>query len=158
MSDKRKEQDQGAHGQLGQAFRFSRDDLAANRAGYMTLEQQWGFAFWERVLYGWALRLPPLKWLVPRAPRKAIKLSGRIKKHYHSKIIYTGSGGTGGGHQDVLEQRRIEITHDDGVMTFYVPARQFNALPDNNILVTLYYDAMEQRIVSVEPPYETAIS
>lgn len=154
MSEKRKHHNDAPHGQLGRAFYFTQDDLAANRAGYMTLSQQFGFSFWERKAYVWLLKLPPFKWILGKQRRTNEKIIGTIKKHYHSKVIYTGSGGSGGGHQDVLEQRRIQVHASDKVVTFYVRERQYKAIPDNTEL-TVYYDAMEHRILSVELPYNT---
>lgn len=150
MSEKRKQANNQAVGQLGKIFKFSRDDLAANRAGFMTVFQQFGFNFTDRRLFGWLLRIVAVKWL---KPRPVIQLIGKIKKHFQSRIVYTGSGGSGGGHQELLEQRRIEIMTSDGVTTFYVNEKQFNALPEN-IEMTLYYNPQDNRIVSVEPPYE----
>lgn len=150
MSEKRKQANNQAVGQLGEIFKFSRDDLAANRAGFMTVFQQFGFNFTDRRLFGWLLRIVAVKWL---KPRPVIQLIGKIKKHFQSRIVYTGSGGSGGGHQELLEQRRIEIMTSDGVTTFYVNEKQFNALPEN-IELTLYYNPQDNRIVSVEPPYE----
>ncbi|MGB7339118.1 MAG: hypothetical protein WBC91_09525 [Phototrophicaceae bacterium] len=153
MSEKRKNQSHTPHGQLGQAFYFTRDDLAANRAGYMTLSQQFGFKFWERKAYRWLFDIPPFKWILGKR-RNSVKIIGTIKKHYHSKVIFTGSGGSGGGHQEVLEQHRIQVLAPDQVVTFYVRERQYSAIPDNTEL-TVYYDPMEQRILSVELPYDS---
>lgn len=150
MSEKRKQANNQAVGQLGKIFKFSRDDLAANQAGFMTVFQQFGFNFTDRRLFGWLLRIVAVKWL---KPRPVIQLIGKIKKHFQSRIVYTGSGGSGGGHQELLEQRRIEIMTSDGVTTFYVNEKQFNALPEN-IEMTLYYNPQDNRIVSVEPPYD----
>lgn len=140
------------YGLSGKAFQFTRDDLAANRAGFMTLAQQFGFNFTERKLYGWFLRLPFIR-RMNKTRRKAYPVRGKIRKHYHSKIIFTGSGGSGGGHQDVIEQRRIEVVSLEGVTTFYVTEKQYNALPEH-IELTLYYDKMENRIISIERPHE----
>lgn len=150
MSEKRKKRDNQALGQLGKIFRFSRDDLAANRAGFMTLPQQFGFNFTDRRLFGWLFRIPPIQWMKPRV---VVQVKGEIKKHFHSRVVYSGSGGAGGGHQELLEQRRVEIISVDGVIKFYLTEKEFNALPEN-IEMTLYYDSLENRIVSVEPPYE----
>ncbi|MEM9953723.1 MAG: hypothetical protein AAF846_19090 [Chloroflexota bacterium] len=153
MTDKRKYRPQQPLGHLGKAFQFSQDDLAANRAGYMTLAQKFGLKFWERPLYLWALQLPPLKWLAGKNPKQARRITGKVRKHHHSRVVVFDSGGNGGGHQEVLEQYRIEIDSGKGVETFYVRAKQYGALPDN-LKVTLYYDASEQRILSVEVPYD----
>lgn len=150
MSEKRKQGDNQAVGQLGKIFKFSRDDLSANRAGFMTLAQQLGLNFTDRRLFGWLLRITPAQWV---KPRMVTVIKGEIKKHFHSRVVYSGSGGAGGGHQELLEQRRIEIKTSDSVIIFYVTEKQYNALPEN-IEMTLYYDPLENRIVSVEPPYE----
>lgn len=141
------------YGLLGQAFQYTRDDLAANRAGYMSLAQQFGFKFWERKLYSGFLTLPPFRWIISNSRRQAFMVVGTVEKHYHSKIIYAGSGGAGGGHQDLLEQRRIKVMTQDEVITFYVNEKQYNSLPEN-IEMTVYYDKMENRILSIEPPYD----
>lgn len=153
MSEKRKQVKYEPYGLLGRAFHYTRDDLNANRAGYITLAQQFAFKFWERKLYSGLLTLPPFKWFISNNRREAYKVVGAVEKHYHSKIIYTGSGGTGGGHQDVLEQRRIQVMAQDETVTFYVNEKQYNSLPEN-IEMTLYYDKLENRILSVEPPYD----
>jgi len=149
MSKEKSSNSYEPYGLSGKAFQFTRDDLAANRAGFMTLSQQFGFKFWERKVYGWLLRLPVINQL-HKTRRKAYKVTGKIRKHYHSKIIFTGSGGSGGGHQDIIEQRRIQVVSTEGVTTFYVTEKQYNALPEN-LELTLYYDKMENRIISVEP-------
>lgn len=147
---KNKHQKHEPLGQLGRIFQFSRDDLAANRAGYMTPTQQFGFKFWERKVFGWILSLPPLKWL---KPRKILKITGKAKKQFSSRIVITGGGGgSSGGGQDVLEKRHIQILASNETVSFYVNAKQYNALPEN-IELTLYYDPIQNRIVSVEPPY-----
>lgn len=150
MSEKGKNRHHEPVGQLGKIFKFSRDDLAANRAGFMTLPQQFGFNFTDRRLFGWLFRIPPMQWV---KPRPIIKISGTIKKQFTSRIVYTGSGGSGGGHQELLEQRRLEMMTSDAVITFYVKEKEFAALPEN-IDITLYYDPLYHRIISVEPPYE----
>lgn len=156
MDEKRKHSPATPYGNLGRVFQFTRDDLAANRAGYLTQAQQLQFAFWERRVFGRLMRVPPLSWLVRTHQRRAEKITGSARKHHHSRVIFTGSGGAGGGHQDVLEQHRIEFhaSNDDSVSTFYVTAAQYQALPAN-IELTLYIDPEEDRIVSVEPPHES---
>lgn len=134
-------------GDLGRIFQFSRDDLAANRAGYLTLYQQFGLNFWERRAFGWMLSSPIFKWV---RPRHVIKITGKAQKQFSSRIVITG--GEYGGGQDVLEKRHIQIIATDETANFYVNERQFNAIPEN-IELTLYFDPRENRIVSVEPPY-----
>ena len=136
-------------GQLGKIFNFSRDDLAANRAGYMTLPQMFGFKFTDRRLFGWIFRIPPMQWV---KPRPVSKITGKAQKYFSSRIVMTGSGRSGGS-QQILEQRRIEFMTSEAVITFYVREKEFDALPEN-IEMTLYYDPDENIIVSVEPPYD----
>ena len=107
--------------------------------------------FTDRRLFGWLFRILPIQWIKPRPVNK---ITGTIKKHFSSRVVYTGSGGSGGGHQELLEQRRIEFKTSDAVITFYVNENEFNALPEH-IDITLYYDPLYQRIVSVEPPYDS---
>ncbi len=150
MTRKNKQHFHEPVGQLGKIFKFTRDDLAANRAGFMTLPQQFSLNFTDRRLFGWLFGVLPAQWI---KPRPVSKITGTIKKHFTSRVIYTGSGGSGGGHQELLEQRRIEFVASDAVITFYVKEQEFDALPEN-IDITLYYDPLFQRIVSIEPPYD----
>ena len=156
MSEKRKHSTQTPYGNLGRAFKFTRDDLAANRAGYLTQAQQLKFAFWERRVFGWMVRVPPFAWIMRQKQRPVHKLIGKARKHHHHRVIFTGSGGGGGGHQDVLSQHRIELqsSADDSMSTFYVSEAQYDALPAN-IELTLYVDPEEHRIVSVERSNDT---
>ncbi|MEL6309640.1 MAG: hypothetical protein AAFN11_19925 [Chloroflexota bacterium] len=151
MSEKSKHRPQAPYGNLGRAFKFTQDDLSANRAGYLTQAQQLEFAFWERRVFGWMVHVPPFAWIMRQKQRPAHKLVGKARKHHHHRVISTGSGGGGGGHQDVLSQHRIDVqsSADDSVSTFYVNEAQYHALPAN-IELTLYFDPEEHRIVSVE--------
>ena len=148
---KSKQQQHEPYGQLGKIFMFSRDDLAANRAGYMTRFQIFGFNFIERKLFGWMLNLPPIRWV---KPRKVIKATGKIKsKQYSTRVVNSSGGGEGGGHQVFVEKRQIQFMNGEDGLGFYVTEKQYNSLPQN-IEMTLYYEPDENRIVSVEPPYE----
>ena len=131
--------------QLEKIFHFTTDDLVENRSGKMTLAQQFGLNEWERKAFGWLLKLPFMTYLKTRA---AIKISGRVKKQFTSKIVMTGSGRSGGG-QQVFEQRQIQILAHDATATFFVNEQQYQTLRENTD-ITVYYDTLEQRIISVE--------
>lgn len=150
MSDKRKVSTHEPYGLLGKAFHYTRDDLNANRAGYMSLAQQLAFKFWERKIYTRWLTLPPLKWILGNKRHEAVKITGKVKKDYTIRII--SSGDRGAGQQQTLETRTIQFLARHETVTFYVNETQYNALPED-IEMTLYYDKMNYRIVSVEPPY-----
>ena len=140
------------YGLLGKAFYYTRDDLNANRAGMMTLAQELEFKFWERKLYSGLLTIVPFKWFLGEKRREAIQITGKVKKYFSSRVIFIEHGRSGGGTQLSLEKRTLEFITPNETVTFYVNDKQYNSLPEN-IEMTLYYDKMDYRILSVEPPY-----
>lgn len=139
------------YGMLGRTFQYTHDDLNANRAGYMTSAQELEFKFWERKLYTGLLTIAPFKWFVGSKRREAVKITGKVKKYFNSRVIFTEHRG-GGGSQITLEKRTLEFLTPNETVSFYVNDKQYNSLPEN-IEMTLYYDKHDYRILSVEPPY-----
>ena len=146
MSERNNQQKHKPYGQLGKIFQFTRGDLAANRAGYMTRFQVFGFNFLERKLFGWILNVPPFSWI---KPRKVVKATGKIKSKSHTIRNVRGYDEAA---QISLEKRHIQFMNGNDGLGFYVTEKQYNSLPQN-IEITLYYEPDENRIISVEPPY-----
>ena len=107
---KNKHQSNEPYGLLGKAFYYTRDDLNANRAGYMTRAQQIGFNFMERKLFSSLLTVPPLKWLLGKKRRQVFKITGKVKKYYNVRFVSSGAGAEGGGgYTQALEAKSIEF-------------------------------------------------
>ncbi|MEM9953725.1 MAG: hypothetical protein AAF846_19100 [Chloroflexota bacterium] len=150
MTKKKKRNQYQHYGNLGKVFNFTRDDLNANRQGFITVGQKLGLNMFDRKYIMWIYQFYPFKWWVSKH-RKAVKVTGKIRKQYSNRII--SSGGNDTDYAMVLEKRQLSIDSGNKVVSFLLPIKQYNAIPELPN-VTLYYDPDEHRILSVEPPYD----
>jgi hypothetical protein len=119
---------------LADAFRFSAVDLAANRAGYMSLAQRWALPpSWQRA-FALILNRLPKQGMTP-----IHKIRGRAHLHYQQHQIHAF-------HRiDIREQFTVQF--DGGV--FSLTAKQYRVLsPD--VLYDVYCTDDGRTILSLE--------
>ncbi|MEL6309641.1 MAG: hypothetical protein AAFQ52_15980, partial [Chloroflexota bacterium] len=79
-------------GGLGKAFRFTRDDLEANRAVYMSRAQQFQVYGITRQLFGWIVHSGLVSRLF-RAPRPIERITSRVQKFHDTPMVVRSTGG-----------------------------------------------------------------
>ena len=132
---KRKRQHTLPNRQLARVFRFSASDLAANRAGFITRAQEWGFPLWVR----WLGDLPVLSRLAHSRRRQVMSLCGRAKLSYKQFQI------TSMFYADMIEAHSLSIEHQN----FRLTARQYQAIGEG-LLYRVYYVPETNAILSLE--------
>ena len=144
-------------GNLGKAFRFTHDDLEANRAGYMSRAQQFRLYGITRQLFGWLVHSGLVSRLF-RAPPRVQELTGKVRKIHNSRTVVKIAGGSGEGgdtgYFDTAHDYTIQLElPENRSRSFYVTPEQFHNIP-SRVEITLYYDLVDEYILSVEPPYK----
>ncbi|MEL6405507.1 MAG: hypothetical protein AAFR81_14150 [Chloroflexota bacterium] len=155
-AEKRKSKSDVDMGGLGKAFHFTRDDLAANRAGYMSRAQQFQIYGITRQLFGWLVN-NTFATTVFGKPRSIEAFTGTVRKIQSSRTVVMWRGGSHGGgnnYNEITHDYVIQLTaQDNRDVSFYVTEKQYNAIP-SQVEITLYYDPLDEQILSVEPPYK----
>jgi hypothetical protein len=135
MSDKRKNQHTLPNRQLARIFNFSAQDLAANRAGFMSQAQKWGVALWLRRLFNVGTDIASRK---SRHPTIA-HICGRAKLEYVQQHIHSHF------HTDMQEFHYLHIADT----RFLVNAQQHRAIGEG-IRYRVYFVPETNQILSLE--------
>ncbi|MEO1644064.1 MAG: hypothetical protein AAFR67_02675, partial [Chloroflexota bacterium] len=84
---------------------------------------------------------------------------GKVRKMHNTRAtVHFGGGddGAGGSWFDTANEYSIQVeTLDKRSRSFYVTSAQFYTIP-SRIDITLYYDPVDEQILSVEPPYHAS--
>ena len=136
---KRKQQHTLPNRQLARIFQFSAQDLASNRAGFMSRAQEWELALWLRRLFGWVDDLLPLRWLTPTRRKRVEHLCGKIRLEYVQHQIQAPF------HSDIHESHYLYI----GANRFSVTAQQYHSVAEN-VVFHVYCSSQTRKILSLE--------
>ena len=136
MSVKRKNQHTLPNRQLARIFNFSAQDLAANRAGFMSWAQVWGIPLWVRRL---SSRLGSIMtWRTTRRP-KVLHVCGKASLNYVQQEIHAPF------HSDIRELHFLFVDDTRFLLTPY----QYRAIGEG-IPYHIYYVPQSKRILSIE--------
>ena len=136
MKDKRKNQHTLPNRQLARIFNFSAQDLAANRAGFMSRAQKWGIPLWIRRIFG-----NIGTGFVLRKPRRSAvaHICGRAKLEYVQQQIHSHF------HTDIQEYHYLHVADT----RFLLNAQQHRAIGEG-IVYHVYYAPQTRQILSLE--------
>lgn len=139
---KRKRQHTLPDRRLARAFGFTANDLATNRAGFMTAAQSWGVPFWlRRMIAPFSLAWPSFGGRRPQVQRLCGRASLRYEQHHIQSIF----------HADMIERYYLDMS--DVHRTFMLSAEQYRALSEN-VSYILYVMSEANTILSLERTLE----
>ncbi len=133
--EKQKRQHTLPNRQLAQVFRFSADDLVANRAGYLTQAQAWAIPLRMRGMFH---RLSQLIDLYSKR-KKVEMLCGRVNLQYEQQQIQSIF------HSDFVEVFKLKLN----TVEFRLTREQYHAIAEG-VVYRLYYSVDNKQIVSIE--------
>ncbi|MEL6405510.1 MAG: hypothetical protein AAFR81_14165 [Chloroflexota bacterium] len=83
--------------------------------------------------------------------------TGTVRKIHNSRNVVKVVGSSGGGQwAEKAHDYTIQIElPENRSRSFYVTAKQFHTIP-SRVDITLYYDPLDEQILSVEPPYHAS--
>lgn len=131
MSEKPKRQHSLPNRQLARVFHFTAEDLAANRAGFITKAQEWGVPLW--------LRNAPFFRHITSNRRKIETLCGKAKLQYKQLQISSLF------HADIVEVYLLNINGFE----FRLKPEQYRIISEG-IHYWVYYTAANKQILSLE--------
>ncbi|MDQ7025758.1 MAG: hypothetical protein Q9P44_09380 [Anaerolineae bacterium] len=136
MNDKRKNHYTLPNRQLARIFNFSAQDLAANRAGFMSRAQEWGIPLWIRRVFGNIGIGISAK--AARRPTVA-HICGRVKLDYVQRQTHSHF------HTDIREYHYLLIAD----MRFLLTATQHRAIGEG-MTYRVYFMPQSKHILSLE--------
>lgn len=128
MSEKAKNQHSLPNRQVAKAFRFSADDLAANRAGFITKGQEWAIPLSLRAFFSLRGRR-----------QKVDSICGRIHLKYEQYQIHSLF------HADFVEVYHVQLNET----SFRITKGQYQTLHEG-LHYRLYYKSDAKQILSLE--------
>jgi hypothetical protein len=131
MEEKPKRQHSLPNRQLARAFNFSADDLATNRAGYMTWSQAWDIPLW--------LRRFSIFHSIKSSRRKIERMCGKAKLQYKQLQISSLF------HADIIEVYLLNINSFE----FRLTAQQYRIISEG-LPYWVYYAPETTHILSLE--------
>jgi len=131
IDDKPKRQHSLPNRQLARAFNFSAEDLAANRAGFITWAQEWGIPLF--------LRAAPFFGTIKSKRRKIETLCGKVRLEYKQFQIVSLF------HADIIEVFLLSINGVD----FCIRPHQYHIISEG-LLYRVYYSPDTKQILSLE--------
>ena len=131
MTEKPKRQHSLPNRQLAKAFKFNAEDLAANRAGFITKAQEWDVPLW--------LRNVPLFRHITSNRRKLETLCGRAKLYYRQMQIGSLF------HADIVEVYLLDINGFEFRIN-----QQHHRIISEGLVYWVYYIPEMKQILSLE--------
>ena len=122
--------------QLAQAFGFTMDDLSANRAGYLSLAQQWGIPLALRRTFGLIADWLPVSPALPVA-----SVCGRVALERQQYLVMSFY------HAETIEKHKLMIA--DNQLVFHVTPQQYRLIAEG-VPYWVYYTPADVVIMSLE--------
>lgn len=135
-AEKQKRQHTLPNRQLARVFRFSADDLVANRAGYLTQAQAWSIPLWMRGIFH---QLSQFFAKNGKQRQGVGMLCGRVNLQYEQQQIQSIF------HSDIVEVYKLKLN----TMIFRITQDQYQAIGEG-LVYRLYYAIDSKQIVSLE--------
>lgn len=139
MPEKSKQTRASSDYRLGKVFQFLQDDLSANKAGFMSLSQQWDVPLQARGVLFRFMNTGIAKSIAPKKRRQVLHVCGNIEVENQLRDVHDGR----------FQMNSNIISVPDANVRFSVNQQQAEALSAGNVY-HIYYNPATMQILSLE--------